>query len=481
MDWKYLVILDIGKIHEYIFGTNKLREIRGASILLDTLNRENALIPLKKKGVNEKWKCIISNGGITKVLFKNEGEAEKYREYLKELYYKEAAGIDLSLIVSKKKESWSEEDWIDQAERELQRKKLCKELKMQALTSAYFKTCQACGLYPVEERDHERFVCRACFQKIKKAKQYTEMRIYKRLFKSIDLDKDKLPQEFSDIGKKSTPEGYIGFIYADGNRMGKHLERIKTFDKLKEFSNKVDNATIEAAVTAVKNNFSDDPSFQIILAGGDDLIMAVPANKAMSVALDYCKEFNDMLKEDTKEDNVTTSAAVVLCHDSLPIKHVLESAEGLLRNAKKKGKMNQSYIDFLATSGSTLEDPVSTRKKELEYRDYKGTISLSMRPYPVGGLKELCEIIKDMKKKDFPGNKLKALHGSLFKGYSQAIIEALYLRTRLKIKKDLTHYNLIKQIQDNFSLDNFPWKEISVREYETPMVDLIELYEFIQK
>ncbi|MBI5207136.1 MAG: hypothetical protein HY934_05020 [Candidatus Firestonebacteria bacterium] len=39
MDWKYLVLIDISGIHNYIFGTNKLREIRGASILLDSLTQ----------------------------------------------------------------------------------------------------------------------------------------------------------------------------------------------------------------------------------------------------------------------------------------------------------------------------------------------------------------------------------------------------------------------------------------------------------
>jgi len=64
MTYNYLVSLDIGGIHEYIFGTNKLREIRGASILLDSLNRT---IPSGKKTLD--WESIVAGGGIIKVLF----------------------------------------------------------------------------------------------------------------------------------------------------------------------------------------------------------------------------------------------------------------------------------------------------------------------------------------------------------------------------------------------------------------------------
>lgn len=478
MDRNYLVMLDISGIHDYIFGTNKLREIRGASILLDRLNRKKAIDELKSYGdEGQEWESVVAGGGNIKVIFDKKGYAEKYVDFLKRLFYDDANGVDVTVTLCEKKDSWSEGEWISHSERQLQKDKLVKERKRQNLSSGYFKSCQACGIFPAEvEVLRDRFVCNGCFQKINESKYYKNMEVYNRLVKSIDMTL-KLPNEFGDIGKQSHPQGYIGFIYADGNRMGEHLEKIKRFNELKEFSKNVEEATFEAVVTTIKNHFGNDFTFQIILAGGDDLIMVVPAHKAISMAIDFCDEFNQMLKEYNGTDSVTTSAAVVLCHDSVPIKNVLESAEGLLRNAKIRSRKNSdvSYIDFTATTGSTLGDPISRRKKELEYLD-NGEISLTMRPYSLEAMCKILENIRNLKKDDFPKNKLKTLYTSIFNGYFQGTIEALYMKTRLAD----AHCESVMKIERDFGVDKFPWKTISANKYETPFEDMIELYEFIQ-
>ncbi len=493
-DYTYLAMLDINGIHEYIFGTNKLREMRGASILLDNLNRVQSIKILDDEKYATKktdYDCIIANGGIIKVRFKKGDKAEEYIKDLQALFNEKASGVGITVEISEKNNSWSEEEWIDHSERKLQKKKLYKQIKNQTLTSGYFKTCQACGLYPAEKKDEERFVCRVCNQKIQMASEYKDMEVYKQYEERYNLkypdekfNIEKLPKKFSDIGLSSNPEGYIGFIYADGNKMGKHIENLKSFDGLKNFSKKVDKATIDSSVTAIMNNLKKDMAFQIILAGGDDLIIAVPAQKAISVAIDFCEEFNRHFDDQKEDDRVTTSAAVVLCHDTMPIKNILESAEGLLKNAKSKGVKegkNISYIDFLVTSGSALGDPISIRNNEFKYNEFNGEISLTMRPYSIERLKEISNFIKKLKEIDFPKNKLITLYGSLFNGYSQAIIESLFLLTRLKKHKDSTHYNLIMDIKKSFELELFPWNKIGTKNYQTPLIDLIELYEFIHE
>ena len=470
-------MLDTSGIHEYIFGTNKLREIRGASILLDSLNRDKAVDELKKNyGTNgQEWECIVAGGGNIKVIFDDKDNAEKYKNFLEKLFYDGANGVSVTVILSVKNDSWTEAEWIKDAQKQLQRAKFLKRRDGQVLTSGYFKTCQACGVYPAEKKSHDRFVCSGCIQKIDKSSEHREMEIYKRLFKSIDPI-PKLPKEFGDIGEKSHPYGYIGFIYADGNRMGEHLAKIETFDHLKEFSERVEEATFGASEAAIGENFIDDYTYQIILAGGDDLIMVVPAHKAISVAVNFCDEFNKLFAKDNMENTITTSAAVVLCHDSVPIKDVLESAEGLLKNAKARSRDNndESYIDFLATTGSALGNPISRRKKELEYPD-SGNISLTMRPYSIVEMNKIAYNIKNLKTENFPKNKLKTLYASLFKGFSQGFIEAFYMKSRLSKE----HSKLIDEIETDFGLDRFPWKTLPDNKYETPLNDLIELYEFI--
>jgi hypothetical protein len=184
-DYTYLAMLDINGIHDYIFGTNKLREMRGASILLDNLNRVQSIKILgDEKDVTKKidCDCIIANGGIIKVLFKQKDKA-KAQEYIKDLqalFNQKASGVGITVEISEKNILWSEEEWIDHSEKKLQKKKLYKQIKNQTLTSGYFKTCQACGIYPAEEEDEDRFVCKVCNQKIQMASKYQNMEVYKQ-------------------------------------------------------------------------------------------------------------------------------------------------------------------------------------------------------------------------------------------------------------------------------------------------------------
>lgn len=393
--------------------------------MLDNLNRVQSIKILEnEKYAKEKtvYDCIIANGGIIKIGFENGEKAKEYVKDVKALFNEKASGVGITIEIIKKDNLWSEEQWIYHSERKLQRKKLCKKNTNQTLTSGYFKTCQACGLYPAEEKDEDRFVCKVCSQKIQKASDYQNMEVYKQYEERYNIkypdekfDIEELPKKFSDIGSNSNPKGYIGFIYADGNKMGKQIEKLNSFDGLKKFSNKVDNATIDSSVTAIMNNLKKKLDFQIILAGGDDLIIAVPAQKAISVAIDFCEKFNSHFDDEKEDDRVTTSAAVVLCHHTMPIKNILESAEGLLKNAKLKGVKegkNISYIDYLVTSGSALGDPISIRNNELKKNECNGEISLTMRPYSIDRMKKISYFIKKLKEIDFPKNKLNMLYMS---------------------------------------------------------------------
>lgn len=173
VNWDYLVALDIRAIHEYIFGTNKLREIRGASILLDELNREIAIDGLKKYNSKE-YRCILANGGNIKVLFSDEKKAVNYRADLIKTF-KENLGVRFTTILSKRKGE-PDNQWLKRAERELQKAKDMHQEKDQIITSGFFKACQACGQYPAEEEDvhagERRYICISCDQKINESEHY---------------------------------------------------------------------------------------------------------------------------------------------------------------------------------------------------------------------------------------------------------------------------------------------------------------------
>lgn len=470
---EYLVSLDIRGIHDYIFGTNKLREIRGASILFDRLNRKIPLNELSNGQYGTQgydWDAIVLGGGNIKVLFKDKGRSEKFKNFLRDSFRREAPGSRASIFVSRKN-TVKEQQWVKRIERELQTKKLLYEERNQIMTSGYFKTCEACGRYPAEYSDtrpeETRYICGSCHEKVNASEKYKDMEIYERL--SETRNKIALPKDFSSIGNVSNPEGYMGFIYADANRMGEYLAKIKSFDELKRFSLEIHKANLNATVLAINNWFNDDAlPFQVILAGGDDLILALPADKAIDMAIDFCDNFNKNLSP----RGISTSAAVVICHDSLPIRNVLDVAESLLKNAKLASRNNGggTYLDFVVTSGSALEDPIFKREKELRIND-SGIHHITKRPYSLGDMKALRKTIRDLKEKDFPKNKLYMLYENLFKGHTQSILDSCYIKTRLSKQ----HRDLIENLQ----LSLFPWQEKGINEYMTQIGDTVELYDFI--
>ena len=60
---KILLVMDTDGIKNYVFGTNKLRDIRGASAILDELNR--IVMPeIVKEKTNNNYTQIYSNGGV---------------------------------------------------------------------------------------------------------------------------------------------------------------------------------------------------------------------------------------------------------------------------------------------------------------------------------------------------------------------------------------------------------------------------------
>ncbi|MCP6759990.1 MAG: type III-B CRISPR-associated protein Cas10/Cmr2 [Fischerella sp. CENA71] len=123
---------------------------------------------------------------------------------------------------------------------------------------------------------------------------------------------DPVTEAFSlrEIGNVSKLRGFVGYIYADGNNMGGYLrQHIRTPEKYREFSEQVLNATQNSVYIALEkhlkprrlNNLNDPDNahrngqwiypFEIITIGGDDVLLIVPADKALDVAKTIGEEF----------------------------------------------------------------------------------------------------------------------------------------------------------------------------------------------
>jgi hypothetical protein len=88
---KFIVAIETVKIKEFLFSTNKLKVIRGASYLLDYLNQVEVPKILKKNGIT-KENIIYVGAGNAKFFTDTKEKAEKIIEEVKKTYEKEAPG-----------------------------------------------------------------------------------------------------------------------------------------------------------------------------------------------------------------------------------------------------------------------------------------------------------------------------------------------------------------------------------------------------
>jgi len=343
-----------------------------------------------------------------------------------------------------------------------------------------------------------------------------------------ELHKIRVARDLNELGEVSRPQGFIGVIYADGNNMGQLLERLRTPNEYAAFAEDVFEATKNAVFGALAENlttrkverkpgdkFQMHP-FEILSIGGDDLLLIVPADKALKIACDIADSVEQNLRgkkqfeleqkyspeavhrcqsrvskdKTAPQSKVSFSAGVVLADTHTPFFYLESLASQLLKSAKSRAKWlkrKHDYyggaIDFLALkSVTTISGTVDEfRKAVLTGNDER----VYARPYTIVETRRLLETISLLKRASFPRTQLhrlrQSLQASLESGREQSTLDYLYFLSRekdaLEARKEI---ELLWPGQGGLSLP--PWrKQIEADEYETIWYDVMELYDFIEK
>ena len=349
------------------------------------------------------------------------------------------------------------------------------------------------------------------------------------LTRNYDRDPDG-PNDLSDIAKGSDPEGFIAFIYADGNNMGGYLENIATPAQYRQFSERVfvamQKATFEALSKLKPIWIKGDSDryifpFEIISIGGDDLILIVPGDKALKIAHDIGVNFDRIFMShavyetakcpdkahryqrqqwteaaDEKLPKFSMSLGFVIANEHTPIAFMEDLAGKLLKSAKKKAKelktetgYSGGTVDFISLKSlSMITSELGDFRKKFYRTDKKNW--LTMRPFTLHELCGFINTIQALKDSDFPRSQLYQLRQSLGAGRNASTLEYLYFRSRLGDDGKLLQQELEgnwQGVSDNNN-DLGPWYtmlqkgkkgETCYETYETLLLDLIEVYDFI--
>lgn len=149
-------------------------------------------------------------------------------------------------------------------------------------------------------------------------------------------------------GKRPMP--YFALLHADGDRMGKAIDGLKTPDEHRRLSQKLAEFAEEV------HKKVEEHSGSLVYSGGDDVLAFVPLHTVLSCAEGLARLFHHKLveftvNEDGRTVSPTLSVGIAVGHHLDPLSETLELARKAEKAAKKAGR-NALAVTVSKRSGS---------------------------------------------------------------------------------------------------------------------------------
>jgi hypothetical protein len=415
MPEQFLAIADADKIHDYVFSPHELKLIKGGSFLQYRLNTETLPMEARKNG-DKPDPCISANGGTVVAKFSTRPLAEGFCRTAETVYRKRTAAATVSTAVAR----YPKNEWV-QAKRELddrlEQDKHSRRKRQFNGASPLWTTCQACGLYPAAHPYYtpsdKRWICRAC--RIRKDRSNDPPEWFGTLPSA---------ETFEDIGGASHPDNYIGFLYVDLDRLGRFIqEQGTTEDRWKALSSGVDEA-VRSSVSSGCRALDGTPC-QVLLAGGDDAIVALPADQVFRFVRGFQEGFQGRRVLDVELP--AYSMGLILANSHYPIFEFRRLAEELMRSAKRIEGENSIDFEILTAS---MTDSITDQRDRMARRTLGPR--RTAKPYTIKEFLRLEATVGKLKEKGVPSSKVKSLYRMVYQGKYQADLDYLYLLSRLE-------------------------------------------------
>lgn len=559
MEPRTLVALDTDHIKQYVFATDKLMEIRGASSILDKLNRREM-----PKIAEEEFhaRTVYANGGSGLFLIEGDKEvAEEFGQHIQQRYSEVTQGgasitFALEQIPDSVQDPWRDDIWDTL---ELLRYGLAKKKASPSEIAAFpshplLHLCDACGIRYAEQKDtgkardeagQDRRYCAVCKTKREEdgdVKKDVERIIAEHIRMSkVELGKERAfawekviyllprsiytipkdterPSDFNEFQGTAGGKDYLALIYADGNSMGQSMSELRTLADVHDKATIIDEAVFKAMSVAINKHLKviDERTppmfpFDILLIGGDDIMMVTPASLSLDVACTIAKSFHEQTRgKSPGGQDYSLSIGVVLAPVKYPFGLLQELAESALKFAKKEAarrKManqqpetaySDTIINFMTVTGSNsldfkkVYDGLHEKHSKVDGRDAR--FYATLRPYTVEGLTQLLEMIREGKQKGLGRTKLHQIREAVLRmNLTTSVSEGLAILSnwggdkREFVAKKV--YEMAQQHQEKhrdvekprtlFPRVTFPWFADGPDTYRTSLLDFVELYDFV--
>jgi hypothetical protein len=207
---------------------------------------------------------------------------------------------------------------------------------------------------------------------------------------SVSDTKQDIPKDLGDIAT----QGYLALIHADGNSIGQRFNAWKDQGpkekgvmqevRAERFFHGMRVAVRHSLCKALAEVFGrlEDTRqrYQLLMLGGDDLLLACSAEYAFPFIVAYAKALSERPLIDGKP--LTIGAGIAIAKDSFPFHRLHEAAEALADSAKRLYRSRPelgSVVDWHITSQSWVDDPLDERRAL--YGD--APLLASARPYAI--------------------------------------------------------------------------------------------------
>lgn len=350
----YLYGASVQGIQNFIFKTNQIKDIVGASELVENI----CSTAFDEYGKNYGRPLVRAAGNIKHIFDREEDCRKAVLEFPKKVMTM-APGITISQAVVKIDGNTIFEQAIEELEKRLriQRNKPSKDLNF--CFSGVLRSRKT-GL-PVVKVDDGDFIDIGT-EKKREQISHAKYNLCKKFFGS-DINNKNYAYDIKDITEDND---WIAVIHADGNGLGQVLPKIgKSEQSLSEFSNTLRISTQNAAYKAYKKIIPLDDGmtkaipFRPIILGGDDLTIICKGN----LAIPFTKYFLHYFEQETGKNlkailkssncgfsHLTACAGISFIKSSFPFYYGYDLAETLCSEAKNIAKDPSNMINGLAPS-----------------------------------------------------------------------------------------------------------------------------------
>ncbi len=490
---RQIVVMDFPGIKSFVFGTDRLVEVRGASALLDQLNRQ--YIPQEMTDCFGRQRCrvVFAGGGAAQIIVESSPEAlcDVVARMQGEVYRQSGGALRLVVGLA----PYPNGDVAGGYQAALNQAFLNLEAFRQqqpfetgsTLHCGYVRECDSCsGMAETESRygGDARLLCHTCLAKEEAGWQRGLWRAYRDYLITRGAKPEETatwqPRDFEEIGRRCQARpGYTALVYGDGNAMGRLVKQMDTPERFERFSQVVDTAVREACHEALEGVYGLTPLHgrlpaDILLLGGDDVMIYLTADQALPFAMDVAQRFeaktaaalggDDFFRTRMGGRGLTLSLGIAYGRAHTPIAIMVEQAEELLRSAKQKGAMLAGHdawmpacLDFhLSSHFNQVRVADSRRQHLMQPTPAGGHLRLYYGPYTLTDARKLWHHAGTIHRSAIPRSRLHRLGQAPFLGKINATIDTMALIGRCR--KTTQSEALIGALEDfDCTGDLIPW------------------------